>query len=185
VAGIGITTGKNDKITLNKYLETNVKGIYAVGDVLGDSMLAHVAMAEGMCAAENALGIPTGMDYKVVPRCVYSSPEVAGVGLTEAEAQARYGKLKVGRFPFSALSKAVLSGEINGLVKVIAEPKYNQVLGVSIIGLQATELIAEAALAIKLEATLEEIIATIHAHPTLAESLAEAALNAEGRGLHL
>ena len=184
VTELGIASGKNGKIYVNNYLETNVPGIYAVGDVLGGSMLAHVAMAEGVCAAENAMGMTKEMNYNVIPRCVYASPEVAAVGLTEAEAKAKYSNIKVGNFPLVGNSKAVIIGETTGMVKIIAEAKYNQLLGVSIIGPHATELIAEAALAIKLEVTLDELIATIHAHPTLSEAIMEAGLNGEGRGIH-
>ncbi len=184
IDNLGIAPGKNDKISVNRYLETNVNGIYAIGDVLGGSMLAHVAMAEGICAAENALGKRQEMDYRVVPRCVYSSPEVACVGLTESEAKSRYGNLKVGVFPLLANSRAKILHETSGLIKVIAESDYNQVLGVQMIGPQATELIAEAALALKMEATLGEIASTIHAHPTLSEALVEAALNGEGMGIN-
>lgn len=184
IDSLGITLGKNNKISVNQYLETDINGIYAIGDVLGGSMLAHVAMAEGICAAENALGMHQEMAYRVVPRCVYSSPEVACVGLNESEAKSKYGNLKVGIFPLAANSRAKILHETSGFIKIIAESDYNQVLGVEIIGPQATELIAEAALALKMEATLEEITSTIHAHPTLSEAFVEAALNGDGRGIN-
>lgn len=183
-AGLSLT--KEGRIAVNSHMETSVKGIYAIGDVLGGSMLAHVAMAEGICASENAMGASRKMDYAVVPRCVYSSPEVAGVGLTEAEARARHGdkNVKIGRFPLVGNSKGVITDETSGMVKIVAESRYNQVLGLQMVGPHATELIAEAGLAIRLEATMEEIASTIHAHPTLSEAIAEASLAGVGRGLH-
>ncbi len=181
---IGILPEKGGRLVVNDCMETKVGGVYAIGDVLGGSMLAHVAMAEGICAAENALGMKKKMDYSVVPRCVYSSPEVAGVGLTEAEVKAKYGSVKVGKFPLVGNSKGVITDETSGMVKMVADPKYKQVLGVQIAAPHATELIAEAGLAIRLEATMEEIATTIHAHPTLSEAMAEAGLNGEGKGLH-
>lgn len=148
-------------------------------------MLAHKAMAEGKCAAQNALGFPTEMDYRVVPRCVYTSPEMAAVGLTEAQAREKYENVKIGRFPFKANGKALILGESQGMVKIIADAEYGEVLGVAILGPQATDLIAEAALGISLEATVKDLAGTIHAHPTLAEAVMEAALAAEGGALHL
>ena len=184
VAGAGIARDDKGRIAVDRHLETSSPGVYAVGDVLGGSMLAHAAMAEGVCAAENAMGLAREMDYGVVPRCVYTSPELAAVGLTEAAARERYGSIKVGRFPLFANSRAVIAGEAAGMVKIIADSKYGQVVGAGIAGPHATELIAEAALAVRLEATLDDLIATIHAHPTFSEAVYEAALNAEGKGLH-
>jgi dihydrolipoamide dehydrogenase len=187
VEKLGMALTKEGRVAVDDHMETNVKGIYAIGDVLGRSMLAHVAMAEGICAAENAMGRARRMDYTVVPRCVYSSPEVAGVGLTEAEAKVRHGDGNVitGRFPFVGNSKGVITDETSGMVKIVAESRYRQVLGLQMIGPHATELIAEAGLAIRLEATMEEIASTIHAHPTLSEAIAEASLEGVGRGLHI
>jgi dihydrolipoamide dehydrogenase len=124
------------------------------------------------------------MDYRAVPRCVYTSPEVAGVGLTETLAREEYGNIKVGRFPFTASGRAVIQNETAGIVKIIADAKYGEILGIHIIGPQATELIAEAVLGMKLEATFEDIASTIHAHPTLSEAVMEAALNVEGKTIH-
>jgi dihydrolipoamide dehydrogenase len=176
-----INTGLNiDKtgIVINDYLQTSIDNIYAIGDVTGKSMLAHVASHQGLVAVKNALGEKRKMDYKVIPSCIYTNPEVASVGMTEQEARAKYkDKIKVGRFPYAASGKAMTMGERNGFIKVIAEPRYTEILGVHIIGPQATELIAEATLAIKLECTAEELANTIHAHPTLSETVMEAAFD--------
>ena len=185
VEACGIRLDGKGCVAVDQHLETSIGGIYAIGDAIGGSMLAHTAMAEGICAVENVMGQERAMDYTVVPRCVYSSPEVAGVGLTEDQAKAEYGSIKVGHFPFISNSKAVIGGDTEGMVKVIAEAEYDQVVGVSIVGPHATELIAQAGIAINLEATLDEVAETIVAHPTLSEAVAEAALNALGQGLHM
>ena len=148
-------------------------------------MLAHKAMAEGRCAAQNAMGIVSEMDYRAVPRCIYTSPEVAAVGLTEREARKKYGDIKIGKFPLRANGKALILDETDGMVKFIVEPRYGEVLGAGIIGPHATEMIGEAALGIKLEATFNDFASSIHAHPTLSESLMEAALAVEGKSLHI
>jgi dihydrolipoamide dehydrogenase len=171
----------NEKaIHVNERMETSVKGVYAIGDALGRIMLAHVAMAEGRCAARNAMGLDVEMEHRVVPRCIYTSPEVAGVGLTEKEAREKYGRIKIGRFLFRGNAKASILDETAGMVKVIAEEEYGEVLGIQIIGPHATEMIAEGVLGIQLEATLEEFASTIHAHPTLSEGILEASLAVEG-----
>jgi len=171
-------------IEVNNRMETSVDGIYAGGDVVGGHMLAHVAFAEGKVAADNALGKQSEIDYAAVPRCYYTSPEVACVGLTEDEARAEGHELKIGVFPFGANAMATALGERNGAVKIITEAKHDQVLGVHIIGANATYLIAEAALAMRLDATAQEISATIHAHPSLSEAMFEAALDVNGEMLH-
>ena len=148
-------------------------------------LLAHSASAEGVVAAENALGGTSKMDYKVVPGCIFSNPEVAGVGLTEKEASEKGYHVKVGKFPFSALGKAVALEKTQGLAKVVTEQETGEILGFHIIGERATDMIAEAALAIRLEATVEELTATIHAHPTFAESLFEAAHAVNNKSIHL
>ena len=174
----------NGRLVVNERMETNIPGVYAIGDVVGGLMLAHVAMEEGKCAVENSLGADRKIDYKAVPRCVYTSPEVAGVGLTEAAAKEEYGDIKVGQFPFMASGRALILNETAGMVKIIADAHYGQILGVHILGPQATELIAEAVLGVRMEATFEDIISTIHAHPTLSETVMEAALDVGGRSLH-
>ncbi|MFH1775182.1 MAG: dihydrolipoyl dehydrogenase [Chloroflexota bacterium] len=181
---VGLSTDKG-AIRVNERMETNIPGIYAVGDVTGRFMLAHTAMEGGKCAAENIMGIPSQMDYRAIPRCVYTSPELASVGLSEAAAREAYSSIKVGKFPFSANSRALIHDETRGMVKFITDAEYGQVLGVSILGPQATELIAEATLGIRLEATVEDMAAAIHAHPTLSEAVQEAALNADGKALHI
>ncbi len=176
---------KRNGIEVNEHMETNVPGLYAVGDVTGAWWLAHVSMKEGVVAAENACGRPTRIDYKTVPACVFTHPEVASVGLTEAQAAERGYQVQVGRFPMMANGKALTYGERDGWVKVVAEARYGEILGLHIVGAHASDLILEGALALGMEATLDEIEATIHAHPTLGEAIAEAALAARGAALHL
>ncbi len=185
-AEIGRTLGleKEGTIPVNARMETGAAGIYAVGDVTGGYQLAHVAYFEGHVAAENALGASREMNYRAVPQGIFTYPEVAGVGLTEVEAREKYGALKVGVFPFAASGRATAEGERTGFTKIIAAKEQGKILGVFIIGPAATEMIHEAALALNLEATLEDVAATIHAHPTLSESLHEAALLTLGRPLH-
>jgi dihydrolipoamide dehydrogenase len=172
-------------ITVDEYLRTNIQNIYAIGDATGKSMLAHVASHQGITAAKNALGQNKKMDYKVIPGCIYTSPEVASVGLTEEEARQKYkDNIKIGRFPFIASGKALTLGERQGFVKIISDSKYNEILGIHILGPNATELAAEAALAIKLECTAEELADTIHAHPTLSEAVMEASFDLLGEPIH-
>ena len=171
-------------IQVNERMETSVPDIYAAGDVIGGLMLAYVGFAEGMVAAENVSGRHSEIDYQVVPQCIFTSPEVASVGLTEEEASAQGYELRVGRFPFIASGMAHIMGESRGLVKIITEQKYGQILGVHIIGPRATSLIQEVTLAMKLEATPEDIVATMHPHPNLSESIWEAALDVKGETLH-
>jgi dihydrolipoamide dehydrogenase len=180
--GVALDRGR---IVVNSRMETNIKDIYAIGDVVGGSMLAHMAMAEGICAAHNAVGMGGEMDYRAVPRCVYTSPEIAAVGLTEKEAEEKYDNVRVGRFPFRANAKALVLNEMDGMVKFIADAQYGQVLGVGIIGPHATEMIAETVLGIQLEATINDFASAIHAHPTLSEAVMEAALGIEGKSIHL
>lgn len=171
-------------ITVDEHLRTNVPNVYAVGDVIGGMLLAHVAMHEGILAVENALGHPRAMNYNAVPGCVFTWPEVATVGLTEEQAREKGYDVKIGKFPFRANGKALAQGEHDGLVKIVAEGKFGQILGVHIAGPHASDLIQEGTLALTLEATLDELERAIHPHPTLSEALAEAALAAQGRALH-
>ena len=182
--GVGIKTERGS-IIVNDRMETGVPGIYAAGDAVGGILLAHVASAEGEVAAENALGKDSVMDYRVVPRCIYTMPEIAAVGLTESQAKEEGLDLKVGRFPFSANSKALISGQRDGFVKVLSDAGSGEIYGVHIFGPRATELISEATLAMGMEATVAEISSTIHAHPTLSEAVREAALDAEGMAVHM
>ncbi len=172
------------RVMANERMETNIPNIYAIGDVAGGLLLAHKASAEGIVAAENASGHNSAMDYRVVPTCIFTSPEVASVGLTEKKAEEAGHKLKVGKFPFRALGKAHAMGEVDGLIKIIADASSDEILGVHIVGPHATDLIAEAALAMKTEVTAEELGNTIHAHPTLAEGLMEAAHAVHAMAIH-
>ncbi|MFC1920548.1 dihydrolipoyl dehydrogenase [Chloroflexota bacterium] len=171
-------------IKVDELMQTSVSGIYAAGDVTGGMMLAHIGYAEGKMAAENAMGENSVMDYQVVPQCIFTSPEIAGVGLTEEEAARDY-QITVGRFPFMASGMATLLGDNRGIIKIITENNYNRILGVHIAGPSASNLIAEAALAIKMELTPGEIIETIHSHPSLSEAFWEAALDVTGETLHI
>ena len=181
--GVGVTVSQ-EGIGVNSRMETNVASILAAGDITGEPRLAHVAFVEGKVAAENAMGRESEIDYHVVPRCVNTTPEIASVGLTEEEALVQGHQIRIGRFPFSANGVASILGERTGAIKIITETKYGQILGVHIIGPHATDLIPEAALALKLDATSQEISSTIHAHPTLSEALMEAALDVTGDTLH-
>ena len=180
---LGIAMDKG-RIVVNERMETSIPGVYAIGDVIGGLMLAHVAMDEGKCAVENAMGIDRLIDYRAAPRCVYTSPEVAGVGLTEKEAREKYVDIKVGRCPLAASGKAVILNETSGMVKIITDASYGEILGAHIIGPHATELIAESVLGIKMEATFDDIATAVHAHPTVSEAVMEAALNVEGKTIH-
>jgi len=184
VQRLGIELDKG-AIKVDEKMRTNIPGIYAVGDVVGKIMLAHVASREGIVAVENISGKEVLMDYKVVPNCVFSMPEVASVGLTEEEARKENDNIKVSKFPFMANGKALGMGETEGMVKIIADADTFELLGVHILGVHASDLITEGALALSMEATAEEIINTIHAHPTLAEAIAEAAEGIVGKPIHL
>jgi len=181
---IGLKTDRG-RIAVNERMQTNIPHIYAVGDVTGGIMLAHVALAEAECAARNALGHHASISYRAVPRCIYTSPEVGCVGLTESEAAEQRGAVQVSRFPLHAVSKALLMEEAEGMIKIVASREHGEILGVHIIGAHATELIAEAVLAIELEATVEELARAIHPHPTLSEGMGEAAMVLSGGALHL
>jgi dihydrolipoamide dehydrogenase len=166
---------ERDAIPVDESCQTSVAGVYAIGDVTGKLMLAHVASRQGIVAAEHAAGREARMNYGVVPSCVFTEPEIGSVGLTAAEAQAKGIEVKEARFPFQTLGKAHAMGEPTGFLKILADAKTGEVLGAHIIGAHATDLIAEAALAMSLESTVEEIAQTIHAHPTLAEGMMECA----------
>ena len=173
-------------IKVNEYYETNVAGIYAIGDVVPGAALAHVASAEGIICVEKIAGQnPHSIDYNNIPSCTYCSPEVASVGYTEAAAkEAGYG-VKVGKFPFSASGKAKASGASQGFVKVIFDAKYGEFLGAHMVGMNVTEMIAEVVAARKLETTGHEIIKTVHPHPTMSEAVMEAAAAAYDEVIHL
>lgn len=178
----GVKLGRG-AIETDTFFRTSAPGIYAVGDCNGRAMLAHAAMAQGVAAAEHIMGLKPRYNPKVVPSCVYSSPEVACVGLTEQQAQEAGIDYAVGRFSLGANGKSLIDGEA-GLVKIIADKKLGEVLGVHLLGPHATELIAEAALCMNLEGTVEDIVGTIHAHPTVCEAVCEAAMSVFGKPIH-
>src|SRR5438874_2803225 len=174
------------RIKVDDHLRASADGIYAIGDVIGGIMLAHVASYEGVCAVENIAGHGNRVpDYHAAPNCIYTDPEIAHVGLGEKEAKEKGIPVKVGRFPFAASGRALTLGQSEGYVKVLADPESGRLLGAHIIGPRATDLIAEAALAVQNGLTMEQLDRTIHAHPTLPESLMEAALAAQGRAIHI
>ena len=183
--GVGVATERG-YIRVDPFQRTNVPGIYAIGDVVPTPWLAHVASAEAVVAVEHMAGRETEpLNYDQVPGCTYCSPEVASIGLTEARARERGYDVAVGKFPFTAIGKARILNETTGFIKIVGEKKYDEVLGVHIIGPSATELIAEAAAALRLEATSEELVRTIHAHPTLSEAMHEAAEAVAGHSIHI
>jgi len=172
-------------VEVDELMRTGEPGVYAIGDLLATQALAHVASHEGIVAAEHASGAnPIPVDYGRVPSCTYCQPEVASVGLSEQAAREQGHDVVVGRFPFSASGKAKILDDTRGFVKIVSDKRYDQVLGVHIIGPHATELIAEAGTALGLEATSESIFHAIHAHPTLSEAMGEAALAVHGRAIH-
>ncbi|HHY80949.1 MAG TPA: dihydrolipoyl dehydrogenase [Thermoanaerobacter sp.] len=167
-------------IKVDSHMRTSIKNIYAIGDVTGGIQLAHVASYQGIVAVHNIAGEEKEADLNAVPNCLYTSPEIAWVGLNEVQAREKFGDVKIGTFPYTALGRAMTIGQNDGFVKIIAEAKYNRVVGMEIIGAGATEIIHEGVLAIKEEFTLEELADAIHAHPTLSESVKEAAEDALG-----
>lgn len=180
-AGLAMDRGK---VVANERMETNLPGVYAIGDVVGRTWLAHVAETEGEIAAENATGHEARMDYDVVPRVIYTFPEIASVGLTEKQARERGGSVRAEKFPWVANGKALATAETEGFTKVILGD-YGEILGASIFGPDATNLITEFSLAMRSELTADELLATIHPHPTYSEALREATLAAEGRAIHI
>jgi dihydrolipoamide dehydrogenase len=179
----GLETDRG-RVRVNEQMETNVPGIYAIGDLVHGAGLAHVASMEGEIASDNALGHTARMDYRVVPNPIYTFPEVAFVGLTEAQVKERSSQVKVERFPWAALGKAVAIGETEGFTKVITSAS-GEILGAHIIGPDATNLISEFSVAMRGELTTDEMIETMHPHPTLSEGLREAVLAVEGRPVHI
>jgi dihydrolipoamide dehydrogenase len=182
-AGVKLERGR---VVVDAQLRTTAAGVWAIGDVIGGIMLAHVASYEGLCAIENIAGDGNRTpDYHAAPNCIYTDPEIAHVGLGEKEAKEKGLDIKIGRFPFAASGRALTLGQSEGFVKVIADSGSGKLLGAHIIGPRATDLIAEATLAIQNGLTMEQLDLTIHAHPTLPESLMEAALAAQGRAIHI
>ncbi|KUK85850.1 MAG: Dihydrolipoyl dehydrogenase, partial [candidate division TA06 bacterium 34_109] len=176
---------ENGGIYVDSYMQTNIPHIYAVGDVTGKKMLAHVASRQGQVAIDHISGNSEPMSYQVVPFCVFSNPELASVGLNEKEANEKYDNIKVFRFPYRANGRALTMNEQEGYIKMIANTQNHRILGVHIIGAHASELIAEAALALQLGVTASDIANTIHAHPTLAEIIAETAEGILGYPIHV
>jgi len=174
-------------ITVDEFQQTAEKGVYAIGDVVPTPQLAHLASKEGIVAVEHIAGDKgvRPINLRLVPNCTYCDPEVASVGLTEAKAKEQGYDVKVGKFPFSASGKARILGEEEGFVKIVAEKKYDEILGVHIIGPHATELIAEACVAMQLESTAEELGRTMHAHPTVSEAVMEAAEGVHDLAVHI
>jgi len=183
---VGIELNQNKKgIMVNSKMQTNVSNIYAIGDVTNIMLLAHAASHQGIIAVNNIMGKPCDMDYTTVPSAIFTDPEIAMVGIGEKAAKLQGIEVEVGRFPFSANGKAKCYGESNGFIKIIKDKKTERLIGASIVGLHATDLIAELTLAIKNNLTAEAITETIHAHPTTAEVIHEAALSLEGGAIHL
>jgi dihydrolipoamide dehydrogenase len=192
--GLGVETLgiKLDRgyVVVDSLFRTNVPAISAIGDVITMGgphyQLAHVSSMEGIVLAERIAGHDVQpINYDHVPRCTYSDPEIGSVGLTEAQAKAAGHDVRIGSFPFRALARARMAGETDGFVKIVAEKKYDEVLGVHIIGPRATELVAEAVMALRMEVTVEELVRTIHAHPTMSEAVGEAAHAAHGAAIHI
>jgi dihydrolipoamide dehydrogenase len=185
----GVQTDKRGFIPINETMQTNAPGVYAIGDVTGKLLLAHVASAQGIVAAETIAGHETrpikDADYVFMPRCTYCKPQVASLGYTEAQAKEKGYEIKIGKFPFIANGKALGLNEKEGFVKIIADAKYGEILGAHLVGPEVTELLPELALARTWELTTEEIARTVHAHPTLSEALMEAAHAVMGQAIHV
>jgi len=186
--GIGLETvgvkTEHGAIQVNERMETSISGLYAIGDVTGVSLLAHVASMQGLVAAANATGGHETMDYSAIPNCIYTDPEIASVGLSEPRAKEQGRAIKVGRFNFAALGKAMCIGETAGMVKVVADAQTDKVLGVGIVGPHATDIIAEGVLAVRHGLTVHQVAGTIHAHPTLPEAVGEAMHDVHGQAIH-
>ena len=181
---VGVKTGQRGEIIVDSHLETNVEGIYAIGDVTGGIMLAHLASKEGLVAAENAAGGKASVNYDVIPAAIFTSPEVGSVGLREHQVVEKGIQYNVGRFQFRALGKAHAMGEISGLFKIISEVGTDKILGAHIIGPHASDLVHEVAVAMEGGLTVKDIAHTIHAHPTLAEGVMEAAEDVQNMAVH-
>lgn len=183
---IGVKINERGFVEINEKMQTSVPNIYAIGDVTGKLMLAHVGSAMGIVAAENIAGVETvTLDYEMMPRATYCQPQIASFGLTEAQAKERGYTVKIGRFPFQANGKALGLGDYAGFVKLVVDEKYGEILGAHMIGPEVTELLPELTLAHMMELTPHEIARNVHAHPTLSEVLMEAAHAAEGAAIHI
>jgi dihydrolipoamide dehydrogenase len=182
---IGVEIDQRGFVKTNEFCETNVKGVYAIGDVSGQPMLAHKASKEGEVAAEVIAGHHAAKDWVTVPGIIFTDPEIATAGLTEAQAKEQGYTIKAGKFPFAALGRAVSIGETDGFVKVVTDTKSGRILGIHIVGPSASDLISEAVLAIETVATAEDMALSIHPHPTLGEALMEAAAASLGHAIHI
>jgi len=183
---LGVKMTESGSIEIDERMATNVPGIWAIGDVTGKLMLAHVGSAMGIICAENIAGAETvTLDYEMMPRATYSHPQIASFGMTEAQAKERGYEINVGRFPFQANGKALGLGEGSGWVKIISDAKYGEILGAHMVGPEVTELLPELTIAQMMELTPAEIARNVHAHPTLSEVLMEAAHAAEGHAIHM
>ncbi len=181
----GVATDSHGFIQVDKKMQTNIPGIYAIGDVVGQPMLAHKATKEGIVAAEVIAGMNSEADYRAMPSAIFTDPEIATVGLTESQAREQGYDPVVGKFPFTALGRALLAGETEGFVKLVADRASDILLGAHIVGADASDIISELALAIEMGATLEDIGLTIHPHPTLPEAIMESAEAAKGKAIHI
>lgn len=188
ISGIGLDEVgvKHDgrRILVDANMRTNVPSIYAAGDCIGEPMLAHVGWSESIVAVEHAMGLNSKMDYRAFPACVHTNPECASVGLTEEQARERYNDISVGKFSFRHNGKAMAIGEADGFIKIISDRRYGEILGVHMIGPRVADLISEAVVAIANELTAEELVRSIHPHPTLSEVIQESAYDALGRAIH-
>ncbi|KJR40595.1 dihydrolipoamide dehydrogenase [Candidatus Magnetoovum chiemensis] len=180
----GINTRKRGDIEVNEYMQTSNPDVYAIGDVTGGILLAHVASKEGIVAVNNIMGHKEAMDYSVVPAGVFTHPEIGSVGLREHEAKNKGINYKTGHFQYRALGKSHAVGEITGIFKIISDPSTDKILGAHIVGHQAADLIHEAAIAMKAGLTVKDIAETIHSHPTLSEGMLEAAEDVHGNAIH-
>ncbi len=190
IEGIGLETAgvetEKGKIVVDDYYRTNIPGVFAIGDIVHGPALAHVASAEGIICVEKIAGLdPDPLDYKNIPLCTYTNPEIASCGLTEAAAREAGYDIRVGKFPFTASGKASASGSKDGFVKLIFDSAYGELLGAHMIGANVTELISEIIVARKLETTAHEIIKAVHPHPTMSEAIMEAAAAAYGEVIHI
>ena len=182
----GVEVDSHGFISVDEVMRTSVPGIWAIGDVAGNQLLAHKATHEGIVCVEHIAGQGHGaVDYSNVPNCTYCHPEVASVGLTEEEARDQGHDVEIGKFPWIGVGRAVAAGHTEGFIKVIRDKKYSEVLGAHIVGPHATELIAEFVIGRHLESTVEELEKAMHPHPTLSEGVSEAALAALGRPIHI
>ena len=181
---VGVELGKRGEIVVNDHLESSVPGIYAIGDVVGGILLAHVASFEGICAAENTMGMDSVMNYDVVPACIFTEPEIASVGCTPSKAEEKGIETRVGRFMFGGLGKALAMGKGQGFVQLVVDASTDKIVGCQIMSAHASDLIHEVALAIKMGITASDIGRTVHAHPSLAEAVMEAAEAAHDKAIH-